>query len=411
MRVLLIKTSSLGDVIHTLPALTDAARAIPGIRFDWVVEESFAEIPSWHPAVDRVIPVAVRRWRKSLARAWLSGEWRRFTRSLVEKRYDATIDAQGLLKSAILSRYATVPVHGLDKHSAREPLAARFYTDRHTVAWGRHATERVRELFAKALGYPVPTTPLDYGLDRSRLPAHAEAPSDRTVPAGSTINPAADAPATVRGELVDTIHQRGPSPGSGRTRFEGQVNGATAQAVSGDYLVFLHGTTWATKHWPERYWRQLAERADAAGWPVRLPWGNEAERLRAERIATGLATITVLPKLSLSGLAAELAQARACVAVDTGLGHLAAALAVPTISLYGPTNPALTGAWGPGQTHLASDFPCAPCLKKTCGYQPTQDDRSRFDVVAESPLCFTRLSPDVVWKKLEPALSMEVFAS
>lgn len=351
MRVLLIKTSSLGDIIHTLPALTDAARAIPGIRFDWVVEENFAEIPRWHPAVDRAIPVAIRRWRKALIKTWMSGEWRRFTRKLVETRYDATIDAQGLLKSALLTRYATIPVHGLDRESAREPLASRLYTHRHAVAKGVHAVERTRALFAQSLGYPLPDTPGEYGLDRKRVLAdHAPREDDE-----------GDAP----------------------------------------YLVFLHGTTWETKHWPERYWRDLLERAVQAGWTVKLPWGNPAEQARAERLATGLDTVRVLPRLSLSGMAAELAGATACVAVDTGLGHLAAALDVPTISLFGPTNPGFTGAWGPRQIHLAADFPCAPCLKKHCDYQPTADDKAHFDVDTEKPLCFTRIAPQRVWTALE----------
>jgi len=112
----------------------------------------------------------------------------------------------------------------------------------------------------------------------------------------------------------------------------------------------------------------------------------------------------VLPRLSLSGMAAELAGATACVAVDTGLGHLAAALDVPTISLFGPTNPGYTGAWGPRQIHLASDFACAPCLKKHCDYQPTTDDKTRFDVSTENPLCFTRIAPPRVWAALEALL-------
>ncbi|RMS39539.1 Lipopolysaccharide heptosyltransferase I, partial [Pseudomonas coronafaciens pv. garcae] len=123
LRVLLIKTSSLGDVIHALPALTDAARALPGIRFDWVVEEGFAEIPGWHPAVDTVIPVAIRRWRKNLWQTVRSGEWRRFKQRVREQRYDLVIDAQGLFKSAWLTRYVDAPVAGLDRDSAREPLA------------------------------------------------------------------------------------------------------------------------------------------------------------------------------------------------------------------------------------------------------------------------------------------------
>ena len=142
MRVLVIKTSSLGDVIHALPALTDAARAIPGIRFDWVVEEGFAEIPTWHPAVDKVIPVAIRRWRKNLWQTIKSGEWRRFKQAVQSTKYDLVIDAQGLLKSAWLTRYVRAPIAGFDKDSAREPLAARFYSRRLAVARGQHAVER-----------------------------------------------------------------------------------------------------------------------------------------------------------------------------------------------------------------------------------------------------------------------------
>jgi heptosyltransferase-1 len=362
MRVLIVKTSSLGDVIHTLPALTDAARALPGIRFDWVVEEAFAEIPRWHPAVDVVIPVAVRRWRKHPLQARRSGEWAAFRAAIRTREYDAVIDAQGLLKSAWLARHARGPLHGLDRQSAREPLASLFYRHRHAVAWGRHAVLRVRELFANALNYGLPADAASapgrgamgmdpYGLDRTRLQA---------APAASAAALAADTP----------------------------------------YLVFLHGTTWDTKHWPEAYWRALAEQATAQGWQVRLPWGSPGERARAERIAAGLANAVVLPRLPLAGIAGEIAGARACVAVDTGLGHLAAALAVPTVSLYGPTNPGFTGAWGFGQRHLAADFPCAPCLRKQCNYAPTPADRARPDFERVQPPCFSRLPPQHVWAEL-----------
>jgi heptosyltransferase I len=345
MRVLVIKTSSMGDVIHTLPALTDAARAHPGIRFDWAVEENFAEIPAWHPAVERVIPVALRRWRRHPLKAWRSGEWAACKDALGTTRYDAVIDAQGLLKSAFLSRYAQGPVHSLDRWSAREPLSSHIYTrpHPHAVAWGNHAVERVRTLFAAALDYPRPTTDCDYGLDRQRI-------------------------------LM------------------------TDGADTKPYLVFLHGTTWPTKHWPETYWRRLAETADAAGWAVRLPWGNASEKERAERLAAGLERVSVLPRQNLAGMAAQLAGARACVAVDTGLGHLAAAFDVPTLSLFGPTNPGYTGAWGPRQRHLASDFPCAPCLKKRCAHRPSDQERATFDLDREHPLCFTRLPPERVWQ-------------
>ncbi len=350
MRVLLVKTSSLGDVIHALPALTDAARAIQGITFDWVVEEGFAEIPTWHPAVGRVIPVAIRRWRKNIWQTIKSGEWRRFKQSLRAEKYDLVIDAQGLVKSAWLTRYVNAPVAGLDKNSAREPLASRFYQRRLAVARGQHAVERLRQLFAVALGYDLPKGLGDYGLDVERL---IELPRNKP------------------------------------------------------YVLFLHGTTWDTKHWPELYWRDLALRMADKGVEVRLPWGNPAEKARAERIANGLSNAVVLPKLNLAGVARVLASASACVAVDTGLGHLAAALDVPTISLFGPTNPDLTGAYGKVQIHLASDFPCAPCLQKKCTYQPTAQDQQRFDLKNEWPLCFTRLNPERVASRLSTLLLAE----
>jgi len=301
VRVLLIKTSSLGDVVHTLPALTDAQRAIPGIQFDWVVEEGFAEIPAWHPAVAQVIPVAIRRWRKNLLQTLRTGEWRRFKERLRETRYDLVIDAQGLLKSAWLTRYVKAPVAGLDRDSAREPMASRFYDRRYTVPRDQHALERVRQLFAQALGYSLPQAIGDYGLDRAQLAAPGEEP----------------------------------------------------------YLLFLHGTTWPSKHWPEAYWRELAERMSAFGWAIRLPWGNAEEKARAERIADGIAGASVLPRLNLGGVAKVIAGARACVAVDTGLGHLAAALDVPSISLYGPTLPGRVGAYGRSQVHLCATGPNA----------------------------------------------------
>lgn len=349
MRVLLIKTSSLGDVIHALPALTDAARAIPGIRFDWVVEEGFAEIPSWHPAVDKVIPVAIRRWRKNLWQTFKSGEWRQFKQRLRESKYDLVIDAQGLVKSAWLTRYVKAPVAGMDRYSAREGLSSRFYDRRLSVERGQHAVERVRQLFALALGYNLPAGLGDYGLDLNRLQLPPAAP----------------------------------------------------------FVVFLHGTTWATKHWPEAYWRQLAERLGQQGLQVRLPWGNPAEQARAERIAKGLGNCQVLPKLNLVGVARVLAAAKACIAVDTGLGHLAAALDVPTLSLFGPTNPGLTGAYGKSQVHIASDFACAPCLQKKCTYKPSADDQRRFDLKREWPLCFTRLNPERVASQLRALLLAE----
>ena len=297
MRVLIVKISSLGDVIHTLPAVTDAVAANPNVKFDWLVEEGFAEVPAWHPAVDQVIPVALRRWRENRWQSWRSGEWSAFRKQLAAQSYDLVIDAQGLVKSACLSRLATGPVAGMDKTSAREPLASLFYRQRFPVAKGQHAVERTRQLFAQALGYPVPDDIGQYGMDRSRLAADATFPDE-------------------------------------------------------PYLVFLHGTTRDDKHWPEPYWRELASRIVESGYKVLLPWGNDVERQRAEYIAQGHDDVTVLPRLNLAGVAHAIMRAKGVVAVDTGLGHLTAALDVPAVSLYGPTSPELVGTYGRNQCHL-----------------------------------------------------------
>ena len=154
MRVLIIKTSSLGDVLHTLPAVTDATLQTPGIRFDWVVEEAFAEVPAWHAAVDEVIAVAIRRWKHHPFRVLRAGEPQAVVRQLRSTHYDLVLDAQGLLKSAVIARLARGPRSGLDRDSAREPLAARAYDRRFAIARNQHAVQRVRQLFAAALGYP-----------------------------------------------------------------------------------------------------------------------------------------------------------------------------------------------------------------------------------------------------------------
>jgi heptosyltransferase-1 len=335
MRVLLIKTSSLGDLIHTLPALSDAATALPGTRFDWVVEEAFAEIPTWHPAVDRVIPVALRRWRKAPWRAWQSGEWRQFRRRLNEQPYDAVIDAQGLLKSAFITRLAAGPSFGLDRHSAREPLAARFYDHPMPVPRGRHAIERVRSLFAQCLAYSLEGLPLNHGVAVERL-----APSPYACP----------------------------------------------------YLVFLHGTSWPSKHYPEAHWERLIGLAGDAGYRVLLPWGSEPERQRAERLAGSGVAAELLPGLSLSELAGVLAQAAGVVAVDTGLAHLASALERPGLFLYGPTNVKLTGVIGTGRQTLQAELDCVPCLKRRCPRPDTTDGR---------PVCLERIAPQEVFRRLQ----------
>jgi len=339
MRVLLVKTSSLGDLIHTLPALTDAAEAIPGLGFDWVVEESFAEVAAWHPAVREVIPIGLRRWRKSVWRAVLSGEPQAFLSNLRAQRYACIIDAQGLMfKSALVALLARGPRVGFDRRSAREAWVAGTYQRRVSVPKAQHAVDRLRQLFASALAYPPSTRSLDYGI------AH---------------------------------------------RFPRSLGGENKR------LIFLHGTTWPTKHWPERYWWELARIAVRHGYSVDLPWGDPQERVRAQRIAAAAPEVRLLPPLGLNELAAELASAAAVVGVDTGLCHLAAALGVPCLTLYGPTRHELTGTRGAWQDHVAAEFPCAPCLQRSCTYaggSPVQ------------PACFSTLPALRVWSALQRLL-------
>jgi len=366
--LLIIKTSSLGDVIHTLPALTDALRYYPHLQCDWVVEEAFAEIPAWHSAVRRVIPVALRRWRKQPWQTWYSGKWREFIDTLTAQPYDIVIDAQGLIKSAWLTYRARGVRCGLDRHSAREPLAALAYQQRYAIDKNQHAVTRVRQLFAAALDYPVPTGAPDYGIiHHFRCQQRCQNSSE---------------------SVTRKVSHHRPSP---------RLTGDHLNPIFSDppIIIFLHGTTWVTKHWPENYWVALAQRVTAAGFAVRLPWGNDQEYQRAQRIAAHHSNISLIPKSDLSGIAIELAQAAAVVGVDTGLAHLAAALAVPSITLYGATQPARTGTYGEQQQHLLADFRCAPCLSKKCTYHGPSTDY---------PACYQQLSVDKVWGALQELL-------
>ena len=296
MNVCLVKTSSMGDVLHTLPALTDAQNALPDITFDWVVEENFAEMPRWHGAVKRVIPIALRRWRKQPFSTNTQQAWKRYRTLLQENQYDAVIDAQGLVKSAFFAtRLAQGTKYGYNRQCAREPLASFFYDHRFYVAYQQHAVERIRQLFSLSLGYELPQTPGDYGIARH----------------------------------------------------------FTNHAIEKPYIVFIHATTRADKHWLEDEWKKTAEKLTALfDVEIRFPWGNEQEHQRAQRITNGLDKTTVLPKLTLTELADQIANAKAVISVDTGLAHLTAALDKPNITLYGATDPKLIGTYGKNQIYI-----------------------------------------------------------
>lgn len=323
--------SSLGDVVHALPAVSDAAAH--GVTFDWVVEEAFADIPALHPAVNQVIPIAWRRWRKNLKAS--VAEMRTFRESIAGNSYDLVLDSQGLIKSALVAVLSRARKHGFSHTTAREPWASFFYGKGHRIATGQHAIDRQRQLFAAALGYSY---------DAEQLPGIGE-----------------DVQAEERNKQV----------------------------------FLLHGTTWATKHWPVVMWQALAEQIKAAGYEPVLTWGDEAERQRAQEI-TKASGAHLQDRTALKLLAPALAQSAGVIGVDSGLTHLAAALGTPTLGLYGPTDGVLTGCRGPRAQILQSDFVCAPCLSSTCRYRGAPQQWQSEEI---APPCFAQLTPSVVWQQ------------
>jgi heptosyltransferase-1 len=337
MHVLLIKLSSLGDIVHTLPAVEDATRQ--GVTFDWVVEESFAALPALHRGVREVIPSALRRWRRSIPSSL--GEVLSFRRELRKENYELMIDAQGLIKSAVVGRWSRSSVYaGFNRSSASEALAALFYSGPKNVDKTAHAVDRIRSLFAQVLGYEVPTSDPDFGL--------------------------------------------------------------LARDEPGNDCVLIHGTTWETKLWPEAFWVRIAQRAADFGMTPVLPWYSQAERLRAERISSQVGGSEVVSSMPLASAVGFLARARAILGVDTGLSHLAAALGRPTVVVFGPTDSHLTGSKGVHARNLQGVLSCSPCLSRNCQYsgRPMEWSGSRVE-----PACFATVHPDRVWDEMTALLT------
>jgi len=288
MKVLIVKTSSMGDVIHTFPAVEDALRQRPDISFDWCVEEAFAGIVALHPAIGTIHTVAIRRWRKAL----LSGDtWREaaaLRRTLRGCRYDLVIDAQGLLKSAVVARQAAAPIAGFDKSSAREPSATLFYDVTHAVPRNLHAIERTRRLFGLALGYQPDLSMLDSGIV--------------------------------------------PPPGN--------------LGIIGKTAFLLHGTSREDKKWPAEDWIGTARLLVGKGMTPVTTWSNERERAVAETIAKAVPSTIVIPKSPLADIAAAIGHSSLVIGADTGLAHLASAFGLPTVAVFLATEPGLTGPRG-----------------------------------------------------------------
>jgi heptosyltransferase-1 len=287
MRILIIKTTSLGDVVHNLPVIADIIQQQPNAQIDWLVEENFAEIPAMHPNVNNVIKVAIRRWRKSLFSKNTWYEFAKFKHHLQSKQYDVVIDTQGLLKSGLLTYLINSQNKcGYDKNSARESMVCWFYDHKYAISYQQHAVTRNRTLAALSLGYTPPDNPPDYGI---------KAP-------------------------INSFHN-----------------------LTKPYIIALHGTSRDSKLWLTEHWVNLGKQLEEQGISLVLPWASETEHQRALFIANTLQHAVVLPKLNITALAEIISKSEAAIGVDTGLSHLAAGLNKHVVAIYTDTNPELTG--------------------------------------------------------------------
>jgi heptosyltransferase-1 len=304
-RILIVRTSSLGDLVHMLPAISDIARHVPQAQIDWLVEESFAEIPSWHPAVHQVIPVAHRRWRKAWWSKQVRQERKRLKAQLQAQAYHIVLDMQALLKSIWLVRMTTGVRHGLDFRSAREPLAALFYNVRHRVRFWQPAVTRQRQLAAACFAYTCEGAP-DFGLQA----------------------------------------------------FESK--GAQARLSLPPYAIIMPSASRQDKLWPADDWQAVFDRLSTQGLALKLLAGNQQEAARAQALIAGRNNATVLPSLGLSDVAQSLAAATLMVGLDSGLTHLSAALGRPTIGIYKASTPIRTPLVGRAFTASLGDRGHAP---------------------------------------------------
>lgn len=339
MKILLVKMSSLGDIIHTFPALSDAADRIRDLQIDWVVEEAFSEMPKWHPKVRKVIPIAWRRWKKNFKQAIQTAEIKTFLNNLKAESYDYIIDAQGLLKSAVVAKLANGNNRcGFDAHSARESIASCFYQNRYSIDPYQPVVRSIRELFAKALNYPLPDSVADFGLNLAYL------------------------------EEIPQL----PLPAQKK------------------YWVFLHGTSHINKEWPLAEWIKLASLATEEGFEVYLPWGNPTEQDRAKKIADSNEHVHVLPKLNICQIARLLSLANAVVGLDTGFSHLAAAFRVPTLAIYRASNPRRVCITGDRQQFIEALHPSS-CKNS----MPSK--RGIYDACS----CFQNIQAERVFNKIK----------
>jgi heptosyltransferase-1 len=288
VRLLIVKTSSMGDVVHALPLAADIMRAHPDAAIDWVVEEGFAAIPAMSPHVARVHRVALRRWRQAPWSPHARSEGRELKQTLRAASYDLVLDAQGLLKSAWIARWAQAPVAGYSSATVRERLASLFYQHGYDIPRSLHAVERCRALGAAALGYVV----------------------------------------------------------EGPPRFDLRCQTTADASMPDRYAVLLTNASRETKLWPADRWLELERWLAGRGLTSVLFWGTTEEGERTRALAAQMQRAVVTPRRPLADVAAVLSRATVVVGLDTGLSHLAAALGRPTVAIYCDYDPGLVGLVG-----------------------------------------------------------------
>ncbi len=303
MKILLIKLSSLGDIVHSYPALNDMARHLPKAELHWLVEENFEDLAKLHPFVKKTHIIQLRRLKKQKAVGQIYRHIREVRQVLRAENYDAIIDAQGLFKSAIFGYKLTDSFFGYDKKSARDGNASFFYPHKIHISKNMHALERTRHLCAQALQYSIENQGFDYGLNKKDYQKTGQ-------------------------DILAKHH------------------------IEGKFAFFLHGTTWPTKHWPLAHWLELATLLKAQNIKALVTYGNDAEKQRTEQMKQANDNIYILPQQNLLDVMAVLSCADKFVSVDTGLGHLAAALNLEGVAIYGPTSPEKVGILGQKQTSL-----------------------------------------------------------
>ncbi len=305
-KILIVRVSSLGDVVHNMPVIADIRRRFPDAQIDWLVEESFASLVELVSGVHRAIPFSLRRWRKRWAAADNWREIGKFKRELAAEKYDLVIDCQGLIKTAWVASWARGPLVGLGNRTdgAGYEWPVRFFYDRRVPIEPRtHVVERSRQLVAAALDLSKPHDDIDFGIDTW----HAAL-------------------------AVSQLGLNLPVP----------------------YVVFVHATSRADKQWPEAAWIELGQALVTRGASIVLPWGNAAERATSEKLAREFGAAAIVPpKLSLPAVVGLIDGAAATVGVDSGLVHIAAALKRPTVELYNFSTAWRTGGyWSPNVINL-----------------------------------------------------------